>query len=183
MSVAIPADELSIDSKRNAKMVTRRRLTELMIQSGKAQNPKQVTIRKAQANNEFGVTAGTDNNEWVPAAGTAGTDLSYVNGVSLGNNKYLGVYAFASISAAAVRQHVISVRFRIGTGGANVLADLDLGEGYAYENQVWYLDDPVIYQPTDVMTVTFEIAVSWSVGQLMFPIAAYLAEPAGQSVM
>ena len=182
MSVAIPADELSVDNKRNAKMVTRRRLVELMIASGKAQNAKQVTIRDPKANVDMGLTNGSDNNEWVPAAGTAGTDLAYVNGASLGNNKYLGIYGFSIISAS-VRPQVVSVRFRIGTGGANVLADLDIQRGFGYENPVWYLDDPVIYQPTDVMTVTLEVAVSWAVGAIVFPLAGYLAEPAGQSVM
>ena len=182
MSLAIPADELSTDAKRNARMVTRRRLIELMIASGKAQNAKQVTTRSVAANDDLSLTNGTENNEWAPAAGTAGTDLAYVNAASLGNNKYLGIYAFADISAA-VRPHIATWRFRIGTGGANVLAELAVAAGYAYENHVWYLDDPIIYQPTDIVTVTLEVAVSWSVGQVVLPIMGFLAEPSGQSVM
>ena len=182
MSLAIPADELSLDSKRNARTVTRRRLIELMVASGKAQNAKQVTIRDVKFNVDLGETGNGDGNEFTPAAGVAGTDLNYINGRTLGNNKYLGVFGFAIVSAF-VRPPVVSVRFRIGTGGANVLADLDISRGYAYENPVWYLDDPIIYQPTDVMTFSFEVAVAWAVGQVVFPIAGYLAEPAGQSVM
>lgn len=164
-------------------MVTRRRLVDLMIASGKAQNPKQVTIRDVKANTDLGLTNGADNNEWVPAAGTAGTDLDYVSlTTGLGNNKYLGIYGFGYL-AASVRPHIVSVRFMIGTGGANVLADLDIGRGFAYEHHVWYLDDPVIYQPTDVVTVRLEVAQSFSVGQVVFPLAGFLAEPAGQTVM
>jgi hypothetical protein len=145
--------------------------------------PEQVTIRDVKANTDLGITAGTDNNEWVPAAGTAGTDLDYVSlTAGLGNNKYLGIYGFSIISAN-VRPQVISVRFRIGTGGANVLADLDIQRGFGYENHVWYLDDPVIYQPTDVITVSLEVAVSWGVGGIVMPLAGFLAEPSGQSVM
>jgi hypothetical protein len=74
MSIAVPADELSIDSKRNAKLVTRRRLVDLMIASGKAQNARQVTIREVQMNVDLGGTAGTDSDEFISAATVAGTD-------------------------------------------------------------------------------------------------------------
>ena len=136
MSLAIPADELSTDAKRNARMVTRRRLIELMIASGKAQNAKQVTTRMVAPNDDLSITNGTENNEWVPAAGTAGTDLAYVNAATLRNNKYLGIYGFGVVSAN-VRPQISTVRFRIGTGGANVLAELAIGHGFAYENHVW----------------------------------------------
>ena len=79
MSIAVPAYELSIDSKRNAKLVTSRRLVDLMIASGKAQNARQVTIREVQANVDLGMTAGTDNDEFITAATTAGTDLAIVD--------------------------------------------------------------------------------------------------------
>ena len=135
MSIAVPADELSIDSKRNAKLVTRRRLVALMIASGKAQNARQVTIREVQANVDLTMTAGSDDDEFFSAATTADTDLAYVN-AALGNNKYAGFYG-VSIVNASVQPAVWGVVFKIGTGGANVLADVDLQGGYAYENHVW----------------------------------------------
>lgn len=181
MSVAIPADELSIDAKRNAKMRTRRNLVDLMINSGKATNPKQVTIREIKANEDMGLTNGTENNEWIPAATTAGTDLTYVNN-ALGNNKYAGFYGFAIIGAF-VRPPIATVRFKVGTGGANVLADLEIQGGYGYENWEWYLDDPIIYQPTDTVFVQFENSVTAGLGTLVVPLRGYLAEPSGQSVM
>ena len=180
MSIAVPADELSIDSKRNAKLVTRRRLVDLMIASGKAQNARQVTIREGQANGDLGMTAGTDNDEFITAATTAGTDLALVVN-ALGNNKYAGCYG-VSIVNASVQPVVWGVVFKIGTGGANVLADVDLQGGYAYENHVWYLDDPVIYQPTDTVYVLARNAVSQS-GGVNITLRGFLAEPAGQSVM
>ena len=180
MSLAVPADELSIDSKRNAKLVTRRRLVDLMIASGKAQNARQVTIREVQANVDLTMTAGTDDDEFLSAATTAGTDLAYVN-ASLGNNKYAGFYG-VSVVNSSVQPAVWGVVFKIGTGGANVLADVDLQGGYAYENHVWYLDDPVIYQPTDTVYVLLRNAVSQT-GGVNICLRGFLAEPAGQSVM
>lgn len=181
MAVAIPVRELSQDSLRNMKMLTRRRLTDLMIQSGKAQNARQVTIREAFGNADLGLTNGTDNEEFVPAATVANTDTVYINS-ALGNNKYLGVYSFSIISAS-VRPPVIGVQFRIGTGGANTLADLEVQRGYAYDFPMWYLDDPIVYQPTDTVYVVLRNAVAQAVGSLMVALGAYIAEPAGQTTM
>jgi len=180
MSIAVPADELSIDSKRNAKLVTRRRLVDLMIASGKAQNARQVTIREIQASVDLGMSAGTDSDEFISAATTANTDTVYVNS-SLGNNKYAGFYG-VSIVNASVQPAIWGIVFKIGTGGANVLADLDLQGGYGYENPVWFVDDPVIYQPTDTVYVILRNAVSQS-GGVNVCLRGFLAEPAGQSVM
>ena len=96
-------------------------------------------------------------------------------------NKYAGFYGI-SIVNASVQPAIWGVVFKIGTGGANVLADLDLQGGYAYENHVWYIDDPVIYQPTDTVYVLLRNAVSQT-GGVNVCLRGFLAEPAGQSVM
>lgn len=181
MSVAIPARELTLDAIRNAKMVARRKLTELMILSGKAQSPQQITIRGSLANDDFGLTNGTDNDEYTLPATTAGVDTTYINN-ALGNNKYVAIYSFSLINAN-VRMPVIRIQFKVGTGGANVLADLDLQRGWAYDWPVWFLDDPVIYQPTDNMFVNLTNATTQGANATQLPLGAFIAEPAGQTVM
>ena len=181
MAVAIPVQELKLDSIVNMKMVARRRLVELMVNAGKAQNRNQVTIREGFGNADFGLANGTDNEEFVPAATTANTDLTYIN-TALGNNKYVAIYSF-SIVTATVRPPIIGIQFKVGTGGANTLADVEIQRGYAYDYKVWYLDDPIIYQPTDTMFIVLRNAVTQAVGSVMVALGAFLAEPAGQTTL
>lgn len=181
MAVAIPVQELTLDAIRNMKMVARRRLVQLMITAGKAQNRDQVTIREGFANSDFGLTNGTETEEFVPAATTANTDLAYINS-ALGNNKYAAIYSF-SIVTATVRPPIVGIQFKVGTGGANTLADLEIQRGYAYEYKMWYLDDPIVYQPTDTVYVVLRNAVSQAVGAVMVALGAFLAEPAGQTTL
>jgi len=180
MSSAIPFAELTQDNIRNAKIRAKRRGIELMLRSGRGEAANQVVPRDVRANLDLSINNGTEANEFVPAAGTAGTDLAYVN-ADLGSNKYLVLYGMASISAA-VRPHVPAVRFKTGANGANTKAEVDLQRGYGYNEQVWFLDDPVWYGPSERMYIELEVAVSWAVGDLVFPLFGYLFEPAGQVV-
>ena len=181
MSVAIPYQELTLDSIRNAKMMTRSRIVDLMMKSGKASAPNQVTVRAPKANTDLGIANGTDTDEFVTAALTANTDNVYINS-ALANNRYFGVYGI-SVRHINPRPPIHEVLLRIGTGGANVLANLDLQAGYAYRDWCWFLDDPVIYQPTDTVYVTLGVAVTSGAGTVWVVPMGYIAEPAGQLVM
>ena len=181
MSTAIPFQELSLDNVRNAKVRARRRGFELMLNSGRGESVNQITPRDLRANLDLSINNGTEANEWVPAAAAAaGTDLVYVN-AQLGNNKFLIIYGMAVIEAA-VRPHVSAMRFKTGTGGANTKAEVDLGRGYAFRDTAWYLDDPVVYGPSETVYIELEVAVPWSVGDLLLPLMGFVFEPAGQAV-
>lgn len=180
MSAAIPFQELTPDSIRNAKVRARRRGYELMLRSGRGESPEQVTVRDLRANDDLGLSQGTETNEWVPAAGTAGTDLTFINS-ALGANKFLVVYGCAVVSAQ-VRPYVTAIRFKTGAAGANTKLEVDLQRGYAYEIPSWYLDDPVVYGPSETVFIQLEVAVTWAVGDLTLALAGYIFEPSGQTV-
>lgn len=180
MSTAIPFQELTLDAVRNVKLRARRRGIELMLRSGRGEAEAQVTPRDFRANDDISVNNGTEPNEWTPAAGTAGTDLAYVN-AALGANKFLIIYG-VSVVAAVVRPYVTAIKFKVGTGGANTKAEVDLQRGYAYRDWVWFLDDPVVYGPSETVYILLEVAVTWAVGDLTVPLAGLIFEPAGQTV-
>lgn len=180
MSSAIPFEELTLDNIRNAKLRARRRGVELMLRSGRGESEAQITPRDVRANDDLGLTTGTENNEFLPAAGVAGTDLAYVDN-AMGGNKFLIIFGVAVVSSA-VRPHVTAIRFKTGPGGANTKAEVDLQRGYAYQIHSWFLDDPVLYGPNETVFIQLEVAVSWTAGDLMLPISAYVFEPAGQHV-
>lgn len=181
MSSAIPFQELSLDNIRNAKMRARRRGIELMLKAGRGEDAAQVTPRDLRANDDLGLSQGTEVNEWVPAAGTAGTDLTYIN-AALGANKFLIIYGIVVRSIQPVRPFVTAVRFKTGSAGANTKAEVDLQRGYAYEMWSWYLDDPVVYGPSETVFIQLEVGQTWVLGDIEVPISGYVFEPAGQTV-
>lgn len=181
MSVAIPTDELSIDSVKGMKNKARYALIEMMKRSGKAIASNQVTVRAAEANTDCGVTNGTDTDEWTTGALTAGTDYVYVNS-QLGNNKYVVFYG-VTIRGAFVRPPVIGSLFKIGANGANVMGDFDFQDGFGYEHFSWFFDNPIVYQPTDLMYIQLKVAVSQVANALQVTLRGLVSEPAGQSVM
>ena len=180
MSHAIPFEELTLDNVRNAKTRARRRGIELMLKSGRGESAAQVTPRDVRANDDLGITAGTENNEYAPAAGAAGTDLVYIN-QQLGANKFLIIYGVA-VNSPAVRPQITAVRFKVGAAGNNTKAEVDLQRGYVYNIASWYLDDPVFYGPSETIYIELEVATAWAVGDIQVPIMGYIFEPAGQTV-
>lgn len=180
MSSAIPFEELSLDAVRNAKLRARRRGIELMLRSGRGEDQAQVTPRDVRANDDLGLTAGTENNEFVPAAGTAGTDLTYINN-ALTANKFLIIYGVA-VNSVVVRPHVSAIRFQTGAAGNNTKAEVDLQRGYVYNIHSWFLDDPVLYGPSETVFIQLEVANTWALGDIMIPIMGLIFEPAGQTV-
>jgi len=59
---------------------------------------------------------------------------------------------------------------------------VDLQRGYAYDIHSWYLDDPVVYGPSETVYIELEVAQTWAVGALTVPIAGYIFEPVAQTV-
>ncbi len=180
MSTAIPFEELTLDAVRNAKVRARRRGIELMLRSGRGEDVRQITPRDVRANDDLGITAGTENNEYVPAAGVAGTDLTYIN-QALTSNKFLIIFGIA-VNSVATRPLISAVRFQTGAAGNNTKAEVDLQRGYPYNIHSWFLDDPVLYGPSETVFIQLEVANSWSVGDVTVPIMGIIFEPAGQTV-
>lgn len=178
MSSAIPMKELTHDAIRHIKLRARRRGYEYMFRGGRAEDKQQVTPRDIRANLDFGLTTGTETNEWVPAAGTAGTDLVYVNS-ALSANKFVVIYGVAIIDTHAIRPFVTAIRFRSGAGAVTKL-EVDLQRGYAYDEWVWFLDDPVWYGPSETVYVELEVGTTWVAGDIEVPIFGYIFEPSGQ---
>lgn len=178
MSAAIPVRELSHDAIRAVKLRARRRGYEYMFRGGRAEDKQQVTPRDIRANLDLGINNGTEPNEFAPAAGTAGTDLVYVNN-ALTSNKFLVIFGFSIIDAHPIRPFITAIRFRSGAGAVTKL-EVDLQRGYGYDHWAWFIDDPVWYGPSETVYIELEVGVTWALGDVEVPISGYVFEPAGQ---
>jgi len=177
MSCIVPVSELSIDAIRNMKLKARRMLTELMVRAGKVQAPNQVAVRDIRANDDLTIANGADTNEFITPALVAATNLTYVNAL-LAANRYLAIYAVAIDSTLPAP---ITMLFQVGPGGTTTRAYVDLQKLYVHDEFVGYLDDPVVYQPSDQMFIAMEIGRTDAAGQRVVLIG-YVAEPMGQSI-
>ena len=177
MSCIIPVSELTPDSIRNMKLKARRMLTELMVRAGKVQSPSQVAVRDIRANDDFTIANGADTNEFLTAALVAGTNSTYVNMV-LAANRYVAIFAIAIDSTLPAP---ITMLFQVGPGGTTTRAYVDLQKLYVEQEFMGYLDDPVIYQPSDTVFIAMEIGRTDAAGQRVV-LYGYVAEPMGQSV-
>ena len=183
MSQLIHVKELSVDNIRNSKMVTRRKLAELILGASVVTTGKDVVFRDAMANTDLGITNGTDTDEFTTGAMTAGTDYTYVSlTAGVPQNKRIGFYGM-TIVGSYLRPPVIGALWLTGNGGANVMGDFDLQSGYGYEERSWFFDNPLIYNALDIITVRLRVAVSTAANALQVVLRALVAEPAGNSVM
>lgn len=177
MSAIIPVSELTQDAIRNMKLKARRMLVELMVRAGKVQAPSQVAMRDIRANDDLTIANGADTNEFLTAAMVAGTNLTYVNAL-LAANRYLAIFAVAVDSTLPAP---ITMLFQVGPGGTTTRAYVDLQKLYVHEQFLGYLDDPVVYQPSDPMFIAMEIGRTDAAGQRVILIG-YVAEPMGHSI-
>lgn len=150
-SYIVPVGDLSLAERNQIRMNARQQALNLFMEARIATDENQAVVRDGLPFTDFGLTGGTSGNEWlITGAGTAGTEINYINALQLTTTQTCSFYGIGSPMATP---NIGRVRFFLGPASATVRQVVQLEKLYSRLEQVGYLGTPVSYNPQAVITV------------------------------